>query len=205
MKDPRIERLARLIVGYSLGLREGQVFRIDTLDAAAPLALELYRAALRAGAHAYTNIGVPGLLESLLHEGSDEQLAYISPLRWEEIEGLDALATIWSEVNTRGLSRVDPDRHAAYLGAQRKLTNRRWERISRGEMSWCGTLFPTNAHAQEAEMSLEAYEDFVFTACHVHEERPEEPVRAMRRTVLMAQQSTREPRPLQTHGLTLDR
>ncbi len=174
MRDPRIERLARLIVGYSLGLREGQVFRIDALDAAAPLALELYRAALRAGAHAYTNIGVPGLLESLLHEGSDEQLAHISPLRWEEIEGLDALATVWSEVNTRGLSRVDPDRHAAYLAAQRKLTNRRWERISRGEMSWCGTLFPTNAHAQEAEMSLEAYEDFVFAACHVHEERPEE-------------------------------
>ena len=32
--------------------------------------------------------------------------------------------------------------------------NRRWERISQGEMRWCGTLFPTNAHAQDAEMSL---------------------------------------------------
>ena len=172
MTDPRVERLARLIVDYSLGLREGQVFRIDALDAARPLALECYRAALRAGAHAYANIGLPGLLESLLQDGSDEQLSYISPLQWEELEELDALVTVWSEVNTRALSRVQPDRHAAYIAAQRKLSNRRWERISRGEMSWCGTLFPTNAHAQEAEMSLAEYEDFVFAACHVDEEDP---------------------------------
>ena len=80
--------------------------------------------------------------------------------------------TIWSETNTRALSRVDPTRHAAYIAAQRKLSNRRWERISNGEMSWCGTLFPTNAHAQEAEMSLAEYEDFVYAACHVHEDDP---------------------------------
>jgi aminopeptidase len=172
MIDPRVERLARLIVDYSLGLREGQVFRIDALDAAQPLALECYRAALSAGAHAYANIGLPGLLEALLRHGSDEQLTYLSPLQWEEIEGLDALVTVWSEVNTRALSRIQPERHAAYIAAQRKLSNRRWERISRGEMSWCGTLFPTNAHAQEAEMSLTEYEDFVFAACHVHEDDP---------------------------------
>ena len=174
MTDPRVERLARLIVDYSLALREGQVFRIDALDAAQPLALECYRAALRAGAHAYASIGLPGLLESLLRHGSDEQLSFVSPLQWEEIEGLDALVTVWSEVNTRALSRVQPDRHAAYIAAQRKLSNRRWERISRGEMSWCGTLFPTNAHAQEAEMSLAEYEDFVFAACHVDEDDPAE-------------------------------
>jgi aminopeptidase len=80
--------------------------------------------------------------------------------------------TVWSETNTRALSRVDPARHAAYIAAQRKLSNRRWERISSGDMRWCGTLFPTNAHAQEAEMSLAEYEDFVYAACHVHEEDP---------------------------------
>ena len=170
MNDVRVERLADLIADYSLALREGQVFRIDALDVAAPLGLALYRAALRAGAHPYANIGLAGLMESLLRHASDEQLAYISPLQWEEIERLDALVTVWSEVNTRALSRVPPDRHAAYIAAQRRLSNRRWERISRGEMSWCGTLFPTNAHAQEAEMSLSEYEDFVFTACHVHED-----------------------------------
>ena len=172
MTDPRIERLATLLTDYSLALREGHVLRIDSLDAGSPLVLSLYEAALRAGALPYTNVGLPGLTESLLELGSDEQLTYLSPIQWQEIEELDALVTIWSETNTRALSRVEPDRHAAYIAAQRKLSNRRWQRISAGEMSWCGTLFPTNAHAQEAEMSLAEYEDFVYAACHVHEDDP---------------------------------
>ena len=172
MTDPRVERLAGLLTEYSLQLGEGKVLRIDSLDAGAPLVLALYGAALRAGALPYTNVGLSGLGESLFQHGSDEQLTYLSPIQWEEIEQLDALVTVWSEMNTRSLSRVDPTRHAAYIAAQRKLSNRRWERISSGEMSWCGTLYPTNAHAQEAEMSLAEYEDFVYAACHVHEDDP---------------------------------
>jgi aminopeptidase len=172
MTDPRVERLAGLLTEYSLRLGEGKVLRIDSLDAGAPLVLALYGAALRAGALPYTNVGLSGLGESLFQHGSDEQLTYLSPIQWEEIEQLDALVTVWSEMNTRSLSRVDPTRHAAYIAAQRKLSNRRWERISSGEMSWCGTLYPTNAHAQEAEMSLAEYEDFVYAACHVHEDDP---------------------------------
>jgi aminopeptidase len=172
MTDPRVARLADLLVDYSLALREGQVVRIDSQHSGSALVLELYRSALRAGALPYTNVSLAGLGEMLLRHGSDEQLTYLSPVQWEEIEQLDSLVTIWSEANTRALSRVDPQRHAAYIAAQRKLSNRRWERISSGEMSWCGTLFPTNAHAQEAEMSLSEYEDFVFAACHVHEEDP---------------------------------
>jgi aminopeptidase len=168
--DPRVSRLADLIVDYSLELGAGQVFRIDALDTAAPLALEFYRSALRAGAHPYTNLGLEGTLELLLEHGSEDQTTYLSPLQWNEVEALDALATIWSEANTRSLSRADTGRHARYLGAQRRLSNRRWERIAAGEMRWCGTLFPTNAHAQDAGMSLQSYEDFVFSSCHVDSE-----------------------------------
>jgi aminopeptidase len=170
--DHRVQRLAKLIVDYSLELGERQILRIDCPDVASPLGLGLYRAALEAGSLPYTNLSVDGLLEILLDQGSEEQLAYVSPLQWHEIETIDALATVWSESNTRSLSRVDPGRHARFLGAQRQLSNRRWERISGGEMRWCGTLFPTNGHAQDAEMSLERYEDFVYSACHVDEDDP---------------------------------
>jgi aminopeptidase len=172
VSDPRLERLAELIVDYSLELRPGQVVRIDGLEVAAPFAVALYRGALAADAHPYTNVSFSGLLEILLEHGSDDQLDYLSPLQWDELERLDALVTIWSEANTRSLSGADPHRHARYLGAQRRLSNRRWERIAAGEMRWCGTLFPTQAHAQEAEMSLGDYEDFVFGACHVDEDDP---------------------------------
>jgi aminopeptidase len=172
VNDPRVEKLAELVVDYSLELGEGQILRIDAVDVGAPLALHIYRAALAVGAHPYTSVTLEGIAEALLGEGSEEQLDYVSPLQWNEIETIDALVTIWSEANTRALTRVKPDRQARHLAAQRKLSNRRWERIASGEMRWCGTLFPTHAHAQEAEMSLEEYEDFVFSACHVDEDDP---------------------------------
>jgi aminopeptidase len=183
MTDQRVERLAELVVDYSLELGEGQVVRIDGLDVGQPLALAVYRAALRAGAHPYTNVGLSGLVELLLQHGSKEQREFISPIQRQEVDTVDAIVTIWSEANTRSLSGIDPAKHAGYMAAHRQLLNRRWERISRGEMSWCGTLFPTNAHAQDAEMSLPEYEDFVYGASHVEEPNPAAHWRSVSRTL----------------------
>ena len=92
MTDPRIGRLADLIVDYSLELQPGQVFRIDALDAASPLVLAFYRSAIRAGAFAYSSVGLEGTLELLLEHGSTEQIEYIAPQQWEEVEELDGIA-----------------------------------------------------------------------------------------------------------------
>ncbi len=172
MNDPRVDRLADLIVGYSLELGEGEVVRIDGLDVAAPFALALYRAALAAGAYPYTSVTLDGLTELLVERGSDEQLDFISPVEWREAETLDALVTIWADRNTRSMSRADPERHRRQIQTERKLANRRWERIAAGDMRWCGTHFPTQAHAQEAEMSLEEYEAFFFSACYADRDDP---------------------------------
>jgi aminopeptidase len=166
MIDVRVERLAELVVSYSLELGEGQVVRIDGFDVAAPLAVALYRAALAAGAHPYTNLTLDGLQELLVANGTEDQLAYVSPSQWREVEAIDAQVTIWSETNTRSFGGLDERRHGALIAAQRTLSNRRWERIAAGELRWCGTLHPTNAHAQDADMSLRDYEAFFFGACH---------------------------------------
>jgi aminopeptidase len=39
------------------------------------------------------------------------------------------------------------------------------ERAAKKELKWVGTAYPTEAFAQDAEMSLREYEDFVFNAC----------------------------------------
>ncbi len=170
MRDPRLERLSRLIVSYSLGLKPGRVLRIDGPPVAAPLAVELYRAALATGAHPYVNVELERLPELLLEEGDDEQLDFLSPIAEAEVELIDASITIWAESNTRALSRVPPDRHQRLVASSRRLAKRRWERIAAGELGWCGVLFPTAAHAQDAQMSLGEYERFVYRACHVEGE-----------------------------------
>jgi aminopeptidase len=167
MRDTRVERLAELITHYSLAIREGQVTRIDGEESAMPLVVALYRSALRRGGLPYVHLEPAGLDGILLAEGSEEQLAHISPGEQQEADQVDAWATIWSSSNTRALSRADPARRRTHLAAHYRLVNRRWERIARGDLALCGTLFPTQAHAQDAEMSLTEYEDFVYGACHV--------------------------------------
>ena len=167
MNDPRLARLATLLVDYSLGLREGEVVRVNSSDAAAPLILAIQRVAIERGVHAYANVALEGLGEILVAEGSKKQREFVSDLAYREVDRLDAEITIWSEANTKSFSRADPEARGQVYAAERSLVNRRWQRIGRGEMRWVGTVMPTNAHAQDAEMSLLEYEDFVFRACHV--------------------------------------
>jgi len=174
VRDSRVARLGELIVSYSLELERGQILRVDVPPVAAPLAVELYRAALRAGGHSYANVELEQLPEILVKKGNDDQLEFLSPIAAAEIEFVDAIVTVWAESNTRALSRVPPERHQRLIASSRRLAKRRWERIAAGELRWCGVVFPTAAHAQDAEMSVDEYEQFVFRACHV--EGTEDPV-----------------------------
>src|SRR5438445_6638727 len=190
MTDPRVAKLANLLVNYSLELKPGQVVRIDAGEVAAPLVRELYRETLRAGANPRTRIEVDGVDVIALQESSDEQLTFVSEMDRFEVEQLDAVLTIWGDRNTRALSQADPQRMSRRIASRRKLTNRFWERIDEGKASWVGTRFPTEAHAQDAEMSLEEYEDFVYGACHVRVD--EDPVAHWREVSLELNRRARE-------------
>ncbi len=172
MNDPRYDRLAALMLDYSLELKPGQVLRIQGGSVAAPLILALHRAAVERGGHAYAAVDLEGLKEILVDEGSDEQLDFVSPIDLRETQTIDAAISIWADANTRASSQLDPDRHQRQIAAERQLAMRRRDRMARGELRWCGTLCPTDAHAQDADMSLEDYEDFVFRACHVLDDDP---------------------------------
>ena len=169
MSDPRVAKLGELLVDYSLELRPGQLLRIDAATVAAPLVTEVYRHALRAGALPRTRVEVEELESIALHEATEEQLVFVSELDRREVEELDAIATIWADRNTRALTQADAGRVSRRIGSRRQLINRFWQRIDAGEARWVGTRFPTEAHAQDAEMSLAEYEDFVYAACHVRD------------------------------------
>jgi aminopeptidase len=173
LRDTRYDALAELVLDHSLRLAPGSVLRIEgEAVAGAPLIVPLHREATKRGIHCYTALDLNGLKEILVAEGSDEQLEFVSPIELRELDAIDASITIWSEVNTRSFTRADTDRRQRQLNAQRQFSIRRRDRIASGEHRWCGTLSPTEGHAQDADMSLEDYEDFVFRACHVHDDDP---------------------------------
>ncbi len=164
MTDPRLVKLATVLVHYSLRLRKGDLFRITGAALAAPLITEVYRESLAAGAHPFVRISLDGLDEIFLKTASEEQLRYVSELQRAETEQITASLGIWGTWNTRELTQVDPKRIALRRDATRELGRRFMERAAKDELRWCGTQYPTQAEAQEAEMSLREYEDFVFGA-----------------------------------------
>jgi aminopeptidase len=164
MADTRLAKLAHLLVTYSLRLQPGDLLEIDTTPLAAPLVREVYREALLAGAHPFTRIALPETRELLLKYGTDEQLTYVLPFTLSEMKEINALLTIWAEVNPRHLSGADPEKIAALQQSRREVNRIYSERMASGSLRWCGTLFPTEGAAQDAEMSLLDYEEFVYSA-----------------------------------------
>jgi aminopeptidase len=164
MTDPRLVRLAQVLVRYSLDVQPGQLVRIDGPALASPLIVAAYREALAAGAHVYTNISIDALGEIFLKEATEAQLRFLSPVAEFEVERIDAQLGIWAHYNTRSLTGVDPRRQALRREATRPIMQRFFERAATGQLRWVGTQFPTHADAQDAEMSLAEYEEFVFAA-----------------------------------------
>ena len=172
MVDIRLQRMAHTLVHYSLELQKGERLAINAEPIAAPLVYEVVREALRVGAHPEPLLSLPGMRELVLREASDEQLAYIPA--WQRVlaEEYETHLYIASSENTRALSGVDPDRQALSLQAGHDLFETFMRRSAEGSFRWCSTLFPTNAYAQDAEMSLRDFEEFVYGACFLNDEDP---------------------------------
>ena len=84
MSDPRIERLARVMIGYSLGLKKGDLVLIQAPSLAEPLVVELVRAALDAGANPAVRFSLPGVDHAYLSEATEEHLRFLLPYAVEE-------------------------------------------------------------------------------------------------------------------------
>jgi aminopeptidase len=164
MKDPRLERLADVLVNYSIAVQPGQLIRLSSPAQGIPLLSELTRAVLRAGGHPMLRLNFDAFDEQMLAHGSVEQLKYVNPVALNEVEKIDGHIAIWAEENTRHLTRADPERLGIYQAARKPIFTRFVTRAAEGKLKWVGTQFPTQAHAQDADMSLEEYENFVFSA-----------------------------------------
>lgn len=172
MADRAVERLGRLLVEYSTSVGQGDLVLIEAQELAAPLVRSVYASVLEAGGHPAVRMAVDGCAELLLDEGSDAQLEWVNPSRVEEIERVDVRIVLEADANTRALSGTDPARQAAASRARKTISDRFLERAADGELRWVVTVFPTNALAQEAAMSLAEYERFVFEAGWLDREDP---------------------------------
>ncbi|MEM8494734.1 MAG: aminopeptidase, partial [Planctomycetota bacterium] len=132
----------------------------------------VYEQVLRAGAHPLVRLSSSEMSDALYELASDEQLKYLAPTALHEIEAVDASIGLWADVNTKSMSNVDPAKQGLASAARRPYMDKFFERAANGDLKWTGTQYPTQASAQDAEMSLRQYADFVFRAGYLHLDDP---------------------------------
>ena len=172
MRDPRLDQLAKVLVEFSTHVQPGELVRLSGEPVATPAIEAIYEKLIDVGAHPMVRCAPESLQEIFFARASDAQLEYVSPIAKYELETVDATIGLWAETNTKALSRIDPARQGKASAARKPLFETFMNRAANGELKWTGTLFPTAASAQDAEMSLRAYEDFVFQAGKLHLDDP---------------------------------
>ncbi len=159
MVDPRHVKTAHILVDYSTKVKKGERVRINTDPLSAPLAKEIYKLCIQRGAHPTVNCVLPGFTYDYYKYASDEQLRKFPDIAMYEAKNTQVWISIGGDHNTRELSNVDHKK----IALRRRTTNPLSEQII-GHTRWVGFDYPSNALAQDAGMSLEEYENFVYGA-----------------------------------------
>jgi aminopeptidase len=170
--DPRVEKLAQILVDYSANIKPGDRVAIEATTAAVPLVRALYARILERGGHPALLLDLTDQDEILFAKANDEQLDYIPTFRKLAYDQFESRIRIASATNPRALSHVDPARQRRRQKALAPILEAQMRRGAEGAFKWVSTLFPTEGYAVEAEMSLRDFEDFVYRACHADQADP---------------------------------
>ncbi len=165
MNDPRIDKLAELIINYCIGVQPGYKVLLHGHVAAQSLMLAMQKQTLLAGGHPFMMNILEGQDYTFMKYADDTQLSFVHEPYKYIFENFDARVRLICETNTKEMEHLDPQKQVTYAKAYGPLLHTMLDRASKGTFHWCVTLFPTQAHAMDAGMSLEEYTDFVFKAC----------------------------------------
>ena len=171
MADKRIEKLAKLCVHYSVGMKPKVPVVIQGSDMPFPLMHEIYKECLLCGAYVEM-IPTPDVQYTFFKYAKEHQLKFVPPLAKFLVENMDVNIGIFCEPNPKKLTNIDPAKIRQRQASRRELSDILLKREAEGKFRWTGLPYPITATAQEASMSLQEYEDFVYASCLVDKKDP---------------------------------
>ncbi len=156
--DPRIVEHAKILVEWSTEVKKGDMVGIRATPESHDLVVALYKKIAKIGAIPITLMSTEEM-DKAFFDGADQDTIKIAPKHYEALlENIDVLIAVRSPSNIKALSNVDPKRVI-----QRNVAMKRVQELYLSKR-WCLTVHPTNALAQQADMSMEEYQNFVYDA-----------------------------------------
>lgn len=166
MSDPRLINFARILVDYSTKIAAGDRVFIEATTEALPAIREVYKLVVERGGHPYIQMEFPEQQELFFEHIPEAEAAHKNQLMAYAYDNFEARIRLWSETRLDALQNVDPKKQAAHSAANTSILRAQMERGAREEFKWVTTLFPTQAYADQASMSLAEYQDFYYKAVH---------------------------------------
>ncbi len=163
MESEKIRRIAEILVDYSTEIKPEDRVLIETSSLAKPLALEIFKQCLERGAYTWINVHFPEEKYFWYKYAKEHQLTWFPEHRMEEIKRADVYVGIRATSNTKMLTNIPSEKITLWEKTLKPIVDWRIEKTR-----WVIFYYPTEAMAQEAEMSLEELEDFVYNACNIN-------------------------------------
>ncbi|TFB25075.1 aminopeptidase [Filobacillus milosensis] len=161
MRDPRINKLADLLVNYSVRLQKNEKLLIENTGLQQELVSAIIEKAYEAGGHPFVELKDPKVMRSLLKGANEDQLKAWEKYEATVMEDMDAYLAIRSGDNINELSDVPSENNKLYGQTVGKVHRN----IRVPKTKWCVLRYPNDSMAQLASMSTEAFEDFYFNVC----------------------------------------
>ncbi len=171
MVDQRTEKLAKLCVHYSVGVKPKEKVLIQGSELAFPLINEIYKECLLSDTYPMIKANLD-VQYTFFKYAKEHQLKFVLPFEKFMTENIDVRISVYCEPNPKGLTSVDPAKIRMHAASRSELTENFYKRVSEGKLRWTTLPYPIDAQAQEAAMSLGEYEDFVYSSCLVDKEDP---------------------------------
>lgn len=167
MINPIHEKWAKLLVDYCCKVQAGENVSINVNSIATPIARALFREVLRKDAKPILRMSYPELEEDLYELATDAYFDSDPVFELAEVKKIDSWIRVGSPANTRALQNFDKTRISKLRKKLRPVQN-----IRINETKWVGSLYPSNALAQDAGMSLGEYENFVYSSMFLFADDP---------------------------------
>jgi aminopeptidase len=176
MHDIRFDKLAKLLVEYSIRLKRNENVLIEAFDTPDEMTIALIRAARTVGGVPFVQTYHAPVNRALALEASDRQLNLLASHELARMKKMDAYIAVRGSNNITELSDVPAEEMKLLARKMRPVQDQRVKKTK-----WVVLRWPTPSMAQLAGMSTEAFEDFYFDVCTLDYRKLQPGMKALKR------------------------
>ncbi|MEK9727473.1 MAG: aminopeptidase [Candidatus Margulisiibacteriota bacterium] len=169
-----IKKYASLLVNYCCKIQPGDRVLIRSTYLAEDLILACQAEVLKLGATCEFSIGLPNTNYQKYKYSWVESLSNVPILYEHSIKAFNVFISINAPFDLFELKGIDEEKLAITQAALKPIRSLQMQRSKKGELRWVICNYPTKALASAANMSLSDYEMFIFNACFLNKDNPNE-------------------------------